>query len=412
MKYRKILYDVIKYMPLWRNKERSRPPVSTKMSFNETTDSQKDLEELELSAEQSLSEEKTVRKQKRKTRIILFLLFLLFVAAVVIYTAVHEFSNKPPEKLGFVFGWKNYAFIAAGFLCMTLTLVIETVKYILMMKALGGKVSVKAAFETAALGKCYDNITPSGIGGQPFQIYNIHRHGYSAGISAAMPLTAFLMMQFGFVFLAILVFLFKGDAVTTLAIRIPAYIGAVTYSLLPIGIVIFTVSERAGSFLLDKIIRFGAKIRIIRKPEKISGSLMKTLKDYRASILMISRKRGLLPLLFVLSFAFQVATCSIPYFVLRAFNGTAPFLDVLAMTVFVYCSITFIPTPGNSGAAEGSFYIVFSQLDPTGLFWSMLIWRVICYYSYIAIGFAIYGAMGIRSWARKKKEEALHHGEN
>lgn len=394
-----------------RNKRRNRPPVSTEMSLKDTADSQKDLEELELSAGESIGKEQINGKQKKKTRIILFLIFLLCVAAAVIWTAVREFGSKPPEKLGFALGPKNYAFIAAGFLCMLVTLAVETVKYLLMMKALESKVSVKAAFETATLGKYYDNITPSGIGGQPFQIYNIHRHGYSPGISAAMPLTAFLTMQFGFVFLAILVFLFKGNAVTSLAIRIPAYIGAVTYSILPAGIVIFNVSERAGSILIEKLIGLGAKIRIIKDPEKANRSALKTMREYRFAVRLISRKRGLLLTLFALSFLFQAATCSIPYFVLRAYNGTTPFLDILAMTVFVYCSVTFIPTPGNSGAAESSFYIVFSQLDPTGLFWSMLIWRIICYYSYVGLGFGIYALRGIKAWICKKTKGNTVNGE-
>ena len=372
------------------------------MSRPETDEINTELEELERASEQSVLQGDE-KKPKKKTKVILFLAFLLFVALVVIITAVHEFGNKPPEKLGFAFGWKNYALIGAGFACMAATLAIETLKYVLMMKTLGVKVSVRAAFETAALGKYYDNITPSGIGGQPFQIYNIHKYGYSAGISAAMPLTAFLTMQSGFVLLAVLVFLFKGNAVESLAIRIPAYIGAVTYSILPVLIVIFTISENAGTSLIRGIIRLGTKLKIVKKPEETTSSLLKTLREYRAGVSMLSRNRAVFILLFGLSFVFQTATCSIPFFVLHAYNGTAPFLDVLAMTVFVYCSITIIPTPGNSGAAEGSFYIVFSQLDPTGLFWSMLIWRVICYYSYIVIGFCIYGVKGVSVWNQKKK---------
>ena len=57
-----------------------------------------------------------------------------------------------------------------------------------------------------------------------------------------------------------------------------------------------------------------------------------------------------------------------------------------------------------SGAAEGSFYLIFSELDPTGLFWSMLVWRGICYYSYIGIGLLIYGWHAIRSLAENRKE--------
>lgn len=372
---------------------------------NKETGLEQDLEDLEKEAEREIEDKKPGTRRSKKKTALLFLIFTAFIAAVVIYTAVNEFSNKPPEKLGFVFGPENYALIAAGFGCMFLTLAIETVKYLLMMKALGERVSIRVAFETAALGKYYDNITPSGIGGQPFQIYNIHKAGYSNGVSAAMPLTAFLTMQSGFIVLAILVFIFKGDVVSNTLMKIPAYIGVVTYSIVPGAIIIFTISERAGTALVGFVVRLGAKIRLIKRPERMKDSLLSTMREYRASVKMINSKRGLMPLLFVLSFFYQVATCSIAYFVLRAYNGTTGYIDVIAMTVFVYCSITFIPTPGNSGAAEGSFYIIFSELDPTGLFWSMLIWRVICYYAYIAVGFIIYGIKGIEAKIKESKNE-------
>ena len=363
------------------------------------------LEEAIRSVENETEPPKPGNKRGKKTKFLLFLLFMLIVGAVVLYTAVHEFGNKPPEKLGFAFGPYNYMMIGLGFGCMILTLVFEALKYLLMMKTLGVKISLRAAFETSALGRYYDNITPSGIGGQPFQIYNMHKHGYSGGVSAAMPLTAFLTMQLGFVFLAVLVFIFRGEVVSLLGIRITAYCGAVMYSLLPLLIILFTISERSATKILRGCLRLGHKVHLVKNPEKRMESLVETLKEYRSSVILLSRRKGVLPLLFALSFFYQVSVASIPYFVLRAYNGSSGYFDILAMTMFIYCTITFIPTPGNSGAAEGSFYLIFSQLDPTGLFWSMLIWRVICYYSYIVIGFLIYGVNGVRARIRRKKGE-------
>ena len=118
--------------------------------------------------------------------------------------------------------------------------------------------------------------------------------------------------------------------------------------------------------------------------------MLSSLEEYHHSIVIIARKKTLIVKLFLLSVVYQVGICSIPFFVLHAYKGTGNYFDILAMAVYIYCAITIIPTPGNSGAAEGSFYLIFSRLDYSGLFWAMLIWRLISYYSFILIGILIY----------------------
>ena len=329
-------------------------------------------------------------KPRKKSRIILILLFIALNIVVISVTAVREFSQKPAEKLTIRFGASNWLFLMAGIGCMLVTLAIETAKYLIMMRSLNEKVSPKAAFETAALGKYYDNITPFGSGGQPFQIYSMHKFGYSGGISAAMPLTSFFTMQSGFVILAVLIFIFGRKVATGSLMLIPAIIGAIFYMAIPALILLFTIAQGPATGLLRGLIRLGAKLHIVKDPEETGRSLLQSLRDYRSSVLMMSRRKWLIPLLLGLSFLYQLAMSSIPFFVLLAFNGSAPYFETLAMTVLVYCVSTIVPTPGNSGAMEGSFYIIFSALDPTGLFWAMLVWRFICYYAFIVIGILIY----------------------
>ena len=151
------------------------------------------------------------KKHQKLKKWIGIALFVALNAVVLYFTAKDDFS-KPP-KLTQTFGFTNILFILGGILCLVIVLMAETFKYMLMMKHLNEKVSFRVAFETAALGKYYDCITPSGAGGQPFQIYHLHSNGYSDGAASAMPLSGFFTMQFGFVFLAILVFIFHNNAI-------------------------------------------------------------------------------------------------------------------------------------------------------------------------------------------------------
>ena len=74
-------------------------------------------------------------------------------------------------------------------------------------------------------------------------------------------------------------------------------------------------------------------------------------------------------------------------------------LPCFVTTVAIYASVTFIPTPGNAGAAEGSFFAVFSALSSGYIFWAMMAWRFFVYYIFIILGALIY----IRSWLDRRK---------
>ncbi len=320
------------------------------------------------------------------------ILFVLLNAAVIYFTASSEFSKKAPPPIKFSF--TNILFLLGGILCLIVVLGSETLKYMIMMRHLGEKVSFRHAFSTAALGKYYDCITPSGAGGQPFQIYYLHSQGYSGGAASAMPLSGFFTMQFGFVILCLFAFIFGNSAMNATGqtgIKITAYFGAIAYTVVPVMIIISGVAPKIAMRIVAFFVRIGAALHIVKKPNHTIMKSVRSLNNYSVSIKRITKDKGLLTKLLILSTIFQLAMCSMPFFAVRTFDGDLNYFDALFMCIFIQAAISLIPTPGNAGAAEGSFYIVFSSLGTAGTFWAMLIWRFLCYYSFIVIGVLIYG---------------------
>lgn len=360
----------------------------------------------ERKAVAAAEDEEPKKNQKLKKRIGV-VLFIALNAIVLYFTAKDEFS-KPP-KLNQTFGFVNILFILGGILCLVIVLMSETVKYMLMMRHLKEKVSFRVAFETAALGKYYDCITPSGAGGQPFQIYHLHSNGYSDGAASAMPLSGFFTMQFGFVFLAILVFIFNNNAIgDAIGIKITAYIGAVAYTIVPVMIIISAVAPKIAMKIVAFFVKLGAKLHLFKKPNHTIMKAVKALNNYSVSLKAITNSKGLLALLLLLSVIFQAAIACMPFFAVHTFGGDIGFFQSACMCIYIYAAITIIPTPGNSGAAEGSFYIIFSSLGTSGVFWAMLLWRFLCYYSFIIIGLLVYAFKALRKILPKKKETNNH----
>ena len=339
----------------------------------------------------------------RKKKRIWTALFVLLNIGVIAATAVNEFSGAAARPARPVFSEHAFFWLGCGAACLAALFLAESLKYLLMMRSLKEKVSFRVAFETAALGKYYDCITPSGAGGQPFQILWLHRHGYSDGAASAMTITGYVTMQAGFILLAAVVFISR-RSVELEAIRYTAYFGLLLFSLIPGLLVLFSLMPKTIKRILSAVIRFCGRLRIVKKPEEAAEKVLGMLDSYHSSLAVIARDRFTSFLLVVLSLVYRVALCSLPYFVLKMFGASVEFIPIFASTIYIYATIALVPTPGNAGAAEGAFYLVFSAMGSEGVFWAMLAWRIFSYYSFIAAGAAVYGVNALQGKRSRKGE--------
>ncbi|MBR0507025.1 MAG: flippase-like domain-containing protein [Clostridia bacterium] len=361
----------------------------------------------EAAAEMAENENRLIPKPKSKKQRIIQIVgvvaFVLVNAVVLFFTARNDFSKQPVERPE-PFGTQSILFLLCAIACPLVALAFETVKYLLMMRRLGERVSVRTAFETSALGKYYDNVTPFGTGGQPFQIWNLHKSGYPSGTATAMPLASFITSQVAFVLLALVMFFINDSVSGVVGIKIVAYVGLVMYMIVPLMIILTAIAPHITAKIVGFFVRIGAKIKLIKDPAKTTKKIEDGLKRYSASLKHMAKSPMLLTLLLLLSVGYQLAIMSIPYFVVRVFGVKTSFWQALTLCLYVYAAVTIVPTPGNAGAAEGSFYMLFNQLESNGLFWAMLIWRFLCYYSFIVIGMLIYGFRAIESAVKSRRK--------
>ena len=334
-------------------------------------------------------------RQESKKKHIWTALFILINIAVIAATAVNEFAGKPAGAVGLRFTRRAVFWLGCTGLCLAVLLCAETLKYLLMMRSLKEKPSLRVAFETAALGKYYDCITPSGAGGQPFQILWLHRHGYSDGASSAMTIAGYVTMQAGFILLALGVFI-AHRSVELDAIRYTAYFGLLLFSLIPGLLVLFSVMPKTVKKIVSAVIRLCGRMRLVKDPEESTARVMEMLDSYHSSLAVIAKDKPATACLVILSLIYRIALCSMPFFVLKMFGAPVSFLHIFASTIYIYATICLVPTPGNAGVAEGAFYLVFSAMGSEGVFWAMLIWRLFCHYSFIIIGAVVYGLNALR----------------
>ena len=165
----------------------------------------------------------------------------------------------------------------------------------------------------------------------------------------------------------------------------------------PSLVVLFCVFPKLCARLVYIIIKLGAKLKILSDPNK---TLRKTLKTVIHNSMCMKKIASNVPsfiTLFVLSFLENIANASICFFVLKGFGMKITNLSffnewvlVVMLCAIIMASITFVPTPGNSGAADLSFFALFSSVLPAGLcFPAMLTWRLFSFYATLVVGFLL-----------------------
>lgn len=347
--------------------------------------------------EPAKKQEYSVWKKWRKPLFIV--LFVALNIVVITATAISEFGNSQnAAKLSEI--KINWWLLLPAALCFLVAIIADISKYFLMIKKMSYRKHIqkkniwKVARRTVLLGRYYDNITPAAFGGQPFQIYYMRKNSnLSSGASTSIPMFGMISLQAAFVFIALICFLFGGVAGDYPALIVTAWIGLAFYAFWPIMVASATFFPKKTTTFIKWIVKVLVKIRIIKKREEALKKVESGVTEYADSVKLILKNRGLFLQTIALSLTYNLFVAAIPFFVLTAFGGNVGFWSCFGTTIAVMSAIYFIPTPGNTGAAEGTFFLVFSALSSGYVFWAMLIWRFFSYYIYIIMGPIIYFIM-------------------
>ena len=372
------------------------------------------------------------RRQKFFKRLMTWL-FIVIVAGVLAWTAYNDFFSEkkqlpPKEYWAEIFSTRWY-YILLAILSLALCYALKATKHSLISYSLTGKWRYGVCLGTSVIGLYYNYVTPLAVGGQPFEIYNLTKHGYSGGQASSMTISAFILHQIAFVICGFVSLgLFIGNALDIpenmvsaipKIISIIATVGLLLAFSVPLFVILFSFNSKIGEKLVSFVFFLGKKLKLVKNPAASKAKTLKNLTTNANCLKKLATNPVVFALDFLMSFGEQLSLCSIAYFTLKFFGfdwssrtGFTEWLQVVQLCFILYAAISFIPTPGNSGAADLSFYLLFDTglgLSGTNVygglaFPAMIVWRFLSFYSFIIIGF-IYTTI-----ARKRKQKIIDEG--
>lgn len=247
-------------------------------------------------------------------------------------------------------------------------------------------------FHVAMTGLLYSALTPFATGGQPMQMYSMSKMGMDTGKAGSIVAMKTLVYQAIMVLYAmVMVILRLGYFQNNVSnFSFVTVVGLVTNGAFILGITLFMLSEKYTDRFLRFVLRNLYRVRLCRHPVARYKKIHGQMKMFHDSAKMMGTS---LPV-YLKSVFFTIVQITlaglIPYFIYRSFNlppnPDATVLTMLAAQTFVTMVSAFIPLPGSSGGAEGSFYLFFGIFFGASIIPAILLWRLVTYYANILFG--------------------------
>lgn len=345
--------------------------------------------------------EKTRKIKKIITNLILFILLIILTFSLVL---------KDQDVSGIikvVFSVKKQ-YILIAILAMCIYISGEAINVGRILKELGEKSTFLKNIKYTLIGFFFSAITPAASGGQPMEIYYMHKENISVANSTLALLIQLSSFQIVSITFGITSAIIHFDVLESGLIYL-FILGILLNSSALLLLLIAIFSKRLSAGLINlavKILKFFKIKNIEQKQEKLT----KELNNYQESAKYIKVHKKLMIKILATTLVQLLAYYSVAYWVYLAFGFTEKNIwEILTLQAVLYATVSGIPSPGAVGVSEGGFMGIFRKIFPqTTISSAMLLNRGISFYLVVIVSSIIV----IINTLRTKKEEKIMESVN
>ncbi len=266
------------------------------------------------------------------------------------------------------------------FLFLLLVWLFDSIKFYLVVKLSGGKISFFRSFEIVLASIFGSNITPFYSGGIPTQVYFLSKFAESVGKATAISVLYMILTLIVYlVFSVILIFVPHGFIT-----------GVRKDFFMSLAVVVFVFSFFAFFFM-----RFPKKAKVIIRfiskkvsPDKFDPSgLEKSIDDFsRGLSLFFSKNKFLAFLSVVVAFAAQTSFLFLTPLSFKALNLHLSLKEVLLSQIAMQFTTSIGATPGGIGIMDAAFAAFFKPFVPQSIAQLTLLYRLVSFYIPTLVG--------------------------
>lgn len=310
-------------------------------------------------------------------------IIIFFVTTTINGEPGHVFLAKSISKL-------NKFFLFVCFLCVFIFWLLDSYVLYIFVKIKYDTMSFKESFKTAMIGLFYSAITPFATGGQPMQIIEMSKKNIPTHDALTIISIKSVVYQVGLTIYGITSYFLVKDLMSKQFNKLGLLVLIALFAnlIFIFFIVLSATNDKFLKKLMNNIFLFLEKLKIIKDSEQRRNKIYTQIDLFKQSFNMVrcnfnSIISSIVVTLFQLTIYYAVT-----FFLYKSFRLDGFSFVTIVATQSLLCLITaFVPTPGGSGAAEGSFHLLFKMIFSDNLIIpAMFIWRFITYYLCIIVG--------------------------
>ncbi|MBR1654373.1 MAG: flippase-like domain-containing protein [Clostridia bacterium] len=330
---------------------------------------------------------------------------LIFFILLIVVTFYVLLKDQDILQIVDILSSVKLQFVFAGMCCMAVYVVCEAINIGRTLKSLNEKSNIFRNIKYALIGFFFSGITPAASGGQPLQIYYMHKDKISVSNSTIALLMNLSSMQVITISFALISLIFNyhylnGVLITFFIIGILLNLSALI--LLLIGI----FSKRMTKGLINLAIKL-MKVFKIKNIESKKEKMEKELGKYQENADYIKNNKVLIIKIILTTLVQFTFYYGVTYCTYRALGfNEHNVLEIVSMQSVLYATVSGIPSPGAVGVTEGAFIEIFKSVYPTSVMsTAVLLNRGINFYFLIIVSGVVTVINHIISSKREKTNE-------
>lgn len=257
-------------------------------------------------------------------------------------------------------------FILLGVLCVAIYVICEAINISRTLNALGEKTTFVNNIKYALIGFFFSAITPAASGGQPMQIYYMHKNHISVAnstLALLINLTSMQIVTIGLALFSIIINYQYMNKTLIILFIIGILLNMTALTLLLVGI----FSKKLSRALMNFAIKI-LKLFRIRNIEDKKKKIEDTLSKYQNSADYIKNNKRLIFRTILTTLLQYIAYYSVTYCTYRALGfAEHNILEIVTMQAVLYGTVSGIPSPGAVGVTEGAFIEIFRNIYPENM---------------------------------------------
>lgn len=313
--------------------------------------------------------------------------FLILLICITAYLVSKTLDIKLIPK---IIKLVDKKFIFIGFLLITFYIIFEAITIDILINSIEKIEKKFLSTKIAMMGFYYNLVTPFASGSQPMQIYTLNKYGISLSKSSAIVTNKTVLFQsIVTIYCGVVIFLnmelLKRELHSILLLMI---MGMIMNIVSLLGCILLALSPNTIKFIVKKIFNLLSKLNIFKTLNEKLNIINKFIDEYSYSINLFIKNKKALFISILLTIVQLTVFFSVSYCIYRAFNlNKLTYVYILSLQVFLYISISPIPTPGNVGANEIAFFTIFANVFPKSIIgYCVFLYSIFVYYFLVIIG--------------------------